>query len=274
MSKKIILALMLLLSITALAACGKENENANEKEEPKKTEKNVDLSDAFKKYKEVLENNRSAVGEYKWEEVFIDGSAKKHIAFYDITGDGIPEMFMMKHGKEPQADLHIYTYLDGKVKEMPYSFQNYMNFNNGNVENEGPLYNVAAGGGMNFAIYTTKDEKQLVLYSSQNNEYKSTFVEKYVATSENKLESKYRIANNYSDIDPDAKDITYENGQPISEEASQKAMNDLFSDMGKMIMFGKMADEGNSIWKNFSSKDSLAKTYAGAMKYLEEQIKK
>ncbi|OFK24213.1 hypothetical protein HMPREF2826_08080 [Olsenella sp. HMSC062G07] len=247
--------------------------------EHKEIETEVSKADVFKAYKAKIQEKRADIEAFSWQ----DGSSEfepkeqRPIAFFDINGDGIEEMFYMAvDGSEYQAELNIYTYEDGEAKNIEYS-SSYVDFSTGRVMTDDALTNTPAAGGMNFAVYMSKDGKTLNMYSSSVDEFLSTYVEEYSVSGKKLINGTFLADNRdmtgqYGDM----YNFSYEDGEEVSGERMQGLLRANFADIGTVIICSNMTGEDggddNTIWGQFSEDDALMMTIDDALAYADIQI--
>lgn len=104
-----------------------KKDGATDEEEEPETEEAEEPDDSYKAaYAEVLRNNLTSINDYDWQYEYIsedDGGfaypqTPKPVAFCDVNGDGVDELFYMHAVNEYQADIQIDTYVDGEVIEV------------------------------------------------------------------------------------------------------------------------------------------------------------
>ena len=262
---------------------GNENKEiqteVSEGNENKEIETKVSKADVFKAYKAKIQEKRADIEAFSWQ----DGSSEfepkeqRPIAFFDINGDGIEEMFFMAvDDNEYQAELNIYTYEDGEAEDIEYA-SSYVDFSTGKVTTDDALTNSAAGGGMNFAVYMSKDGKTLNMYWSSVDEFLSTYVEEY-SVSGKKLTNGTFLAD-MRDLTGQYGDMynsSYEDGEKVSGERMQELLRANFADIGTVIICSNMTGgdggDDNTIWGQFSEDDALMMTIDDALAYADKQI--
>jgi len=119
-----------------------------------------DYTEAYLAYLGVLENSREDILNYNWQKGLVfdedryesvpEGDSES-IAVADIWGDDTPELIYISAPRTEEdsvpmdAELHIVTYLDGKIREL---YQEYG-------------YDTMAGGGMYYRLFQTASDKGL-----------------------------------------------------------------------------------------------------------------
>ena len=131
LSKKIFIITLISAMIISLTACANK---ADKKQESTDEKNKNELKKAYSAYIDVLKENEKDIKGYDWQQE-INGSTlnylsdgeghggiDRQVAISDINGDEIPELlFMKKTDNQYVAELSIYTYEDGKAKEIKYS---------------------------------------------------------------------------------------------------------------------------------------------------------
>ena len=258
--------------------------NSDNKDQPgnenKEIETEVSMADVFKAYKAKIQEKRADIEAFSWQDGSDEFEPKEQrpIAFFDINGDGIEEMFCMAvdDNDEYQAELNIYTYEDGEAEEIEYA-SSYVDFLTGEVTTDDALTNTAAAGGMNFAVYMSKDGKTLNMYRSSVDEFLSTYVEEYLVSGKNLTNGTFLADNRdmtgqYGDM----YNSSYEDGEKVSGERMQGLLTANFADVGTVIICSNMTGEDggddNTIWWQFSEDDALMMTIDDALAYADMQI--
>lgn len=260
---------------------GNENKeiktDVSEGNENKEIETEVSKADVFKAYKAKIREKRADIEAFNWQ----DGSSEfepkeqRPIAFFDINGDGIEEMFFMAvDDNEYEAELNIYTYEDGEAEDIEYASSSYVDFSTGKVTTDDALTNTAAGGGMNFAVYMSKDGKTLNMYRSSFDEFQWTYVEEY-SVSGKKLTNGTLLADS-RDLTGKYDNSSYEDGKKVSGKRMQRLLRANFADIGTVIICSNMTGEDggddNTIWEQFNEDDALMMTIDDALAYADRQI--
>lgn len=270
MGKKGLAALIIICmaSITLFACSG--GGNGGDEPEPKE-EVNAEV-EAFNAYKDILSQNRSGIEAYTWQleiESFEDWGAfvNKQVAFLDVTGDDIPELFFMKVDDDNQymATLHIFTYVDGAAKEVT----------NSDLEKFDD-HNVAAG--VKYVLYATGQPGKLFLYYLGGDESAIYRVNEFTLagdgtlTTDNTLENivgpKYDNTGNYTGTG----DEYYENGKAVSNKDGQAKFTAAFKQIKTPILLSGPMGDDVSLWKNFNKADGKGMSYDEAMAYIEGKI--
>lgn len=126
----------------------------------KETDAEVDATpNVYAEYAKFLEESADAIKGYSWQNGNSEYGARplKPVAFCDINGDEVPELFMMKKTLEASsssvdtAELFIYTFKDNAIKEVAYDLSAGTRYSHDRVIDE----YVSAGG--RYLIYKGKD---------------------------------------------------------------------------------------------------------------------
>lgn len=129
--KMFILSAFIIIIAFFLSACSSGGNGKNNSTK----DNDANLKAAYKAYLKILTENQSRIDLY--EKMIGASSEIKHghpTALCDITGDGIPELLFFIADKDnysedggesdnPRARLKIYTFIDGKAKEIDYNFR-------------------------------------------------------------------------------------------------------------------------------------------------------
>ena len=260
---------------------GNENKEikteVSEGNENKEIETEVSKADVFKAYKAKIREKRADIEAFNWQDGSNEYEPKEQrpIAFFDINGDGIEEMFFMAvDDNEYEAELNIYTYEDGKAEDIEYASSSYVDFSTGKVTTDDALTNSEAGGGMNFAVYMSKDGKTLNMYRSSFDEFQWTYVEEY-SVSGKKLTNGTFLADS-RDLTGKYDNSSYEDGKKVSGKRMQRLLRANFADIGTVIICSNMTGEDggddNTIWEQFNEDDALMMTIDDALAYADRQI--
>ncbi len=110
-------------------------------------------------YQKVLENNRKEILSYTWQH---KSRTPRPITFYDITGDGLPEMIYVSGLYQPEygyseilnSTLHVLSYHDGYISE---------------ILNTG--WDSLVGGGLYYILFADKNESHLYAYIGEGDEW-------------------------------------------------------------------------------------------------------
>ena len=137
-------------------------------EAPTQAPTEPDYSKAYHSYLEVLQDQQVNIEAFNWGNKPY-GSENDSIAFVDVGGDATPEMIYIyadSYKKNPydsnnqgKAKLAVVSYLDGAAKTV--------------YETEEPhgWYQNEAGGEMQYAVFTVKNEKAIYYHTKGANEY-------------------------------------------------------------------------------------------------------
>lgn len=271
LSKKIFIITLISTMIISLTACANK---ADKKQESTDEKNKNELKKAYSAYIDVLKENEKDIKGYDWQQE-INGSTlnymsdgeghggiDRQIAISDINGDEIPELlFMKKTDNQYVAELSIYTYEDGKAKEIKYSIPD--------ESGEMKFQDAQVAAGTSYVIYKGKEKNTLYAFNSIgdiNWQYK---IYKFnINGSKMKLSKviKDRFIGDYGkSIDEykiDGKDVS------VSEGA--KAFKDSFDELEKSLIYSgrEGEDKDCSIWLKFKSDDAISMSYEEAMKKL------
>ena len=194
------------------------------------TEAAADYSEAYAAYRAVLEargDELSAVtwqNEYGlgWEEGTRSKYGREPVALVNICGDETPELIFTSTQTQYSAEISIYTYADGEAKCI---------FND-------PEWDMQVAGGERYAFFQTGDEGTLYAYSSMGDEQWTFEYFPLIPGDDGMLSAgdtyvmKTQPSEDYEDLIR-----TYElNGEEISEEDYNAAVNPLIDNMKTMVL--------------------------------------
>lgn len=269
--KQVVLLAGIAIIAVAMTSCGAKKEAA-------KPAKGPDAKAAYAAYKQILENNRDGIMGYNFQNDR-SGAIAKPVAFYDIDGDKIPELFFMTVSDPANymtAELKIYTYKKGKAEEMSYGVTDY------NTES-GPLRDACAAGGTHYIIYCDKDSKHLIIQHGICDENWYSWIDRFEIKDGSKRD--FRLYNFYGYADGDwlssdyngnnetTVDRYYENGKLIDRSAGMSKFTETQKNLGQVIMFSYAASgEDLSIWKNFDPASASQMSYDDAIAYIDKRI--
>ncbi|MBQ6582547.1 MAG: hypothetical protein IJH77_01830 [Mogibacterium sp.] len=223
----------------------------------------VSAEEAMALYAAVLEENREAILAYDWQSEinteYNDMDPPRPVAFCDITGDGIPELFYMESPSPYMANLHICTVAEGKVRELFYPFD----------ENEtGLMSDVAAGGGNEYVLYTGKDGKFYLYYVSNNetsvyaiycDELRNGQIQ-CVSKALNVMSPVFDENNAFEEME----NIYYVNDEEVDASEGTAAFDNAFGQLDQVILYSGY--DNGAVWKKIDPESALAMTYADAHK--------
>ena len=113
-------------------------------------------------YKELLEENKSLIEAYDWQQNEDYSVPDRQIYVFDINGDNIPELFFFAAGKVGEnrgALLNIHTFSNGQAKKMEYECEAI-----GGEKLLDGFYDEEAGAGVWYAVTSAKDHNGFILY--------------------------------------------------------------------------------------------------------------
>lgn len=230
----------------------------------------------FAAYGKLLSDNEAAIRAYHWQNGNSEYGAKplKPVAFCDINGDGVPELFVMmctetvreKLGDE-SAELCIYTYKEGEVCELPYDLAidriSYNHIASYNAADTGQ-YLIYKGKGNHLNMYA--------MYSGGPSEHYYIFA--FEVDPECNLILKQSLKNYYSTESGTTEDRYYKDGNEI-KDGNSSVFTAGFKDFDKAII-GDLSHNDSSITtltNQFSENDMLSMSYDDAIAYCESQSK-
>ena len=276
-----------------------------------------DDANAYSKaYVSVLSLYEKDIRGYKWQysSSFIDpetgespyDSNSKPIALKDIDNDGIPELFFMTSVYDDIdsyvrcADLHIFTFKNGEVKEVSY-YSEYPNeypaeyydgwYGHPWIEHDGRMVHYYSGEpNTSFAVFTGKEENELYILTASGGSEAWDYRMR-----------KYTLENSRLDITSDTYEVEIVTGITHSENPDEE-IGSAIADMDEIVIYGGYigglgvpwdvpGSEANADaevygwehvqgWYNENSPDiapemfqnSLCMTYGEAMDRLKEKI--
>ena len=162
--KKSRVALLLVLCLALLTACGG---NGNTPSEPD-TQEDTHLNEVYSAYMKELEEKRDDILLYNWQKGFsfdedlyeeIPNGDTDAVAFLDVWGDETPEMIYIcatrfEGNKSYSAEVHVFSFKDGELTEI-YKHEE---------------LDALAGGGMSYRLFTVNGEKNLWIYEAHYSE--------------------------------------------------------------------------------------------------------
>ena len=261
----ILLSALLILSI---AGCSKKVPKKEEKKPPKPKkvteEQKKNRKAAYSAYKNVIEQNATAIKAYSWQTVpgkdtYNARGIDRPIALCDIDGDNVPELFFFTANNEFDAQMHIYTFNGQEAVELSYD-----GFNEGTYSGKFADQQVAAG--TSYVVYKGKDANTLYIYYSNGDDYMQYNVHKYVMKN-----SKLELVETISDLvgqgdSGNTVDIYKRNGKTVSGAQGAKSFTNSSAQFDKAIIFSTYREENNvSIWKKFSFDRALCISYDQAI---------
>lgn len=119
-------------------------------------------------YLEVLKEHSGPIRDYEYPEYASLGT-RPGTALCDLNGDGVDELLFFASDEPYTEELFIYTFKDGKAKEITYPWQSV-----GSVHHEDTEYDrmnaVQAAGGAEYVVYKEKGQKGFTTYSTITDE--------------------------------------------------------------------------------------------------------
>ncbi len=239
-----------------------------------------DTEEYARAYMSVLALFEKEIHDYDWQwkepyrEVAQVGDPEP-VALRDIDGDGVPELFLMAATvHEPErwwccADLHIFTYKDGRLREVRYDYQ-YPNeyspdfyssrFHNDYVRHEGRMVHfLTTEPNSDYAVFTGKASGGLYIWSANDGSEAAGYRLTQYRLEHGAEESRLRVVADAFLLEEDYG--THDIGEP------EQAMRDAEADLDAMIIYGG-ADQpfGPEACQN-----SLCESYSTAFSGLQAQ---
>lgn len=191
-------------------------------------------SAAYTGYLEIIEDNEDEIRAYNWMSVspssrsVMAPSEDVPLALYDVTGDGLEELFMMKADNTMYATLYVYTY-----DESSQSCYNILTLE---------YFDVLAGGGGRYALVPL-DPGFLFVYTSSGDE---DWTITYTIYEYNGAE--FCEAGNieeYSYPNDDYSETIYEysmNGDSITESDFDSAREEVYDYVEALLQYNYLSD--------------------------------
>ena len=303
--KKSIMRKLMIVTLLAAACClslvitgcgGSSEESADQAAEETAAEETTveetkakaadptEVKDAFSAYLKYLEDNAADIEAYEQSDTASQFSSGKDrpVSFFDLDGNGVPEMFVMKIDRGGQdsmggtATMSIQTFENGRLQEVPYNIR--LGSSDSGVIAD---INVIAGGFCEYAVYSGKDG-QIYLYNTTNNEstYSCLTIAKAVDSEIGcDLETAAQITGEeHPDYEGADSDRFTENGKELTAEEAKSKLNEAFSQIDKMSIYGASTFDGEystdiSLWKQLDPDKALNMTCQSAIAYAGEQSK-
>ena len=227
------------------------------------TEAAIDESLYKAAYKEVLESYKTQIDNYFWqyEYDYSTKAAKEEqtpIVFADVTGDGVPEMILVRSEQNEAsiAQMDIYSFDGTKAKRI---------FGTDMEEYGG--WDINAASGTSYYLFTTK-KGTLYAYSGIGDEgYTDQYI-KFALDDSGMLQKATTWARNEGPNDDYSATIVScaKDGSEISEDEYDKQIKKLQKNFDTLLMYNS---RGKIKAKDFlGTLDDTAMTYDEAMEYL------
>lgn len=234
-------------------------------------------TNVYTEYAKILEENADAIKGYSWQNGNSEYGARplRPVAFCDINGDEIPELFMMKKTIDASAssvdaaELFIYTFKDNAIKEVAYDLSAGTRYSHDRVIDEyvsaGGRYLIYKGKGNTLNMYILSGGTSLVyhVYSFDVDSYCN-------------LTLKQTVENYYETDNPGNVDIYYKDGRELPDHDGNQEGKALFkaafTDFDKPIIGSQYQDEDiSSLTNQFNENDLLSMSYEDAVAYCNNQ---
>lgn len=227
------------------------------------TEAAIDESLYKAAYKEILESYKTQIDNYFWqyEYDYSTKAAKEEqtpVAFADVTGDGVPEMILVRSEQNEAsiAQMDIYSFDGTKAKRI---------FGTDMEEYGG--WDINAASGTSYYLFTTK-KGTLYAYSGIGDEgYTDQYI-KFALDDSGMLQKATTWARNEGPNDDYSATIVScaKDGSEISEDEYDKQIKKLQKNFDTLLMYNS---RGKIKAKDFlGTLDDTAMTYDEAMEYL------
>ena len=227
----------------------------------------------FAEYAKLLEENADAIKGYSWQNGNSEYGARplRPVAFCDINGDEIPELFMMKKTIDASAssvdaaELFIYTFKDNAIKEVAYDLSAGTRYSHDRVIDEyvsaGGRYLIYKGKGNTLNMYILSGGTSLVYH-----------VYTFDVDADCNLALRQTVENYYETDNPGKVDIYYKDGKEVSNQDGISAIKSAFTDFDKPIIGSQYEDEDiSSLTNQFNENDLLSMSYEDAVSYCNNQ---
>lgn len=217
---------------------------------------------AYTGYLELIEENEDEIRAYNWMSTMSAGrgvmapTEEVPLALYDVTGDGLEELFMMKADNNMYATLYVYTY------DVPsQSCYNILTLE---------YFDVLAGGGGRYAI-APLDPGFLFVYTSSGDE---EWTERYTVYQYNgAVLFQAGVIQEYSYPTDDYSDTIYEytmNEEAITEDDFDSARDEVYDYIEGVLQYNYISD--SDMVTVLSGVDSYAMSYDDMHDYLSSLI--
>ena len=244
-----------------------------------------DMSDIYESYAEVLRDNMDGIKAYYWQlrsdgkpwneysygvvpdtELYVlENPRNPCVAVTDLNGDSKPELIFMKADSYYGAELHIYTYVDGKAVESDYSISG--------KYDSGPLRDQQAASGTTYMIYKGKEKGTFSFAHCIGDESFSYDINKMHMDTDGNIDEINHIENitgvDYSNDDYVTTDEYFINGSKVNQSKGIEAFRSANDEYDQLIMYSDNASDVMSIFKHVETDAPIAMTYDQAMQYLQ-----
>ncbi len=215
--------------------------------------------EVYASYLEILEANEDAIRAYDWMSMESSSSdvltppEDTPCALYDVTGDGIEELFVMQTSTGYNADLTIYSY----------------NAGSGNAEAifESEGFDVLAGGGGRYLIGMLEDGF-LFIYTGEGDEDWTNEYQVYAFDGTSSQMTGLLVE--ISHLDDGQYEYVYEyelNGQAIDEDTFETSKATFIEYIESVIMYNYISDP--DMVAGISNMTPIAMSYDDMHSYLE-----
>lgn len=217
---------------------------------------------AYTGYLELIEENEGEIRAYNWMSVspssrsVMAPSEDVPLALYDVTGDGLEELFMMKADNQMYATLYVYTY-----DESSQSVYNILTLE---------YFDVLAGGGGRYAIVPLDPGFLFVFTSSGDEDWTDTYT---IYQYNGSVMCESGNIEEYSYPTDDYSDTIYEysmNGETITESEFDSALAEVYEYVEALLQYNYLSQA--DMVSVVSSVDSYAMSYDDMHDYLSNAI--
>ena len=248
----------------------------------RKAVKDDQVISAYEAYYEEIGEKQYSIGNTngRWQLALGDENEKvktinRPVALYDVTGDGIPELFQMEEQKEdytgtdPVMEMHIYTYDPDADKIMELKYDNTGEF---------------AGGYEKHLLISCipNDETSTIVYINADGDF-CTY-EHYFDDAEEAQIRKYKLEGDhlkqvdFLDYEQQIDPVTYKrypqiNGKTVTDDEVKKRMRDELGNMKQMILYSDCGDDLRRYGvTNIKDSDALQMSVDDMLDFLEARI--
>lgn len=248
----------------------------------RKAVKDDQVISAYEAYYEEIGEKQYSIGSESGEwQLAISGeneeakTINRPVALYDVTGDGIPELFQMEEQKEdytgtdPVMEMHIYTYDPDADKVMELKYDNTGEF---------------AGGYEKHLLISCipNDETSTIVYINADGDF-CTY-EHYFDDAEEAQIRKYKLEGDrlkqvdFLEYEQQIDPVTYKrypqiNGKTVTDDEVKKRMRDELGNMKQLILY---SDSGDDLRRygatNIKDSDALQMSVDDMLDFLEARI--